>query len=352
MFAPMDIAVADKFRPPVRDSIDAKPPSTSVARQTAEIVLISLIAGVALFATYLAVASLVTGQNVLAALVFLILFGAIIPSAMEDLGVVFAHRLRMYHLGGTLLWGGHQLDNTLFRFNKGATHSMNAMRLAQLSFLQNDLDEALEWGTTAATISERDYWLGKFYAHSVLGQIYFARGDWHEARNHCEQAERLYDEFRSQLIFAVLRDNVICFVVVNKDLLGRIALRNDIEARAAELFQESYTMRLQLKNRKPMAEAFREHSLGLIAFQNFQVEEAHQHFANALQLIPDKVCSDYEELTLAIEICTDATSYGTDSEDLVLQSCDKLGQLHGQGLHPRLLDLAAKPVKLLNRSSD
>lgn len=299
-----------------------------------------------------ALGSLITGQHILPALVSLVVFGGAVPSLMEDLGWHLAHRHRLYDAGKALLSVAQLLDRTIFCLVHGQTHSMNAMRLAQVALIRNRLEEALKWATIALAMSERDSWFGKFYANCILGQVEYAMGSWQQARNHLQQAQQLFDENIEKTPLATLRDKLRRFAVVNLDLLGRVVLVAGEKEWANKYFEKSYSLRLELPDRKPLADSFREHFLGLIAFHDFEVEQAHQQFEKALNLLPNDICRDYEEQTIAVEICTDATAYGQSSLDVALKSCDRLGQLQTQGLPPRLIELAAKPIVLLEESHE
>lgn len=299
-----------------------------------------------------ALRSLITGQHVWQALVCLGLFGGIIPSCMEDLGWHLAHRHRLYDAGKALLSFGHLLDHTTFCWVHGATHSMSAMRLAQVALIRNRLAEALKWATIAVAMSERDAWVGKFYANCIMGQVEYAMGSSQQARTHLQQAQQLFDENIEETPLATLRDKLRRFDVVNLDLLARVALDGGEKERAKGYFEMSYSLRLVLPDRKPLADCFREHSLGLLAFHDFEVEQAHQKFESALNLLPNDICRDYEEQTIAVEICTDATAYGQSIRNVALKSCERLGQLQTQGLPPRLLELAARPIALFEESRE
>jgi tetratricopeptide (TPR) repeat protein len=337
--------MTDKFQPPVPVKH-----SQVTAKVMGEIVFIVLFCGGTLAAFIWALFNLITGQYTVLSLMVMFLTFAVIPPCMEDAGVLLAHRKRLYHLGGTLLWGSHQISNTIYRWEKNKAHSMSAMRLAQLSLMQNDLSEALQWALESVKMSRRDFWFGPFYAHSVLGQVYYAMGEFEQAQEQFEIAETTFQNNTSPVLLQVLLEKMTKFSVVNRDLLARIELRNGEDARAANLFRSSYQTRNTIPTLQPMAEAFREYYSGLIAFQAFKVDEAQEHFARALHLIPDKVSNDYEQMTLAIEICTAATSHGAHNEDIALEACEKLGQLHAQGLHPRLLEMAAGSVSLTKKT--
>ncbi len=300
-----------------------------------------------------AVQTLVIGHDPVlscAALFLLVIVVSAVPSIMEDVGCYLVHN-RMYQLGKLMLLFAHRIDQ-IFLWQRGQTHSMNAMRLAQLALLLNNLDEALKWGTRAIEMSEKDAWFGKFYANCVVGQIHCASGNWHQARSKLQTADELFRTGIQGTPLAILRDKLRGFATVNLDLLGRVMVLEGETAAARAIFDRSYTLRSQLPGRAPLAEAIREHSFGLIAFQEFDVEQATQRFSRALQLLPTSIPLHITgswggDQTLAIEVCTDAVAYGKNSEAVALQACDKLGSLHSQGLPPRLISLAAKPVRLL-----
>lgn len=294
--------------------------------------------------------NLLAGHHVWLSLLSLALFAGMVPSIMEDAGWYLAQRLRLYDAGRALIFAAHQLDCTVFGLVRGQTHSMNAMRLAQVALLRNRVDEALNWGDKALTMSKRDIWFGKFYANCVMGQIHYSTQNWREAAVYLKRAQALFDENINRAQLSMLKDKLRRFDAVNLDLLGRVALLNGEIEDARELFDKSYALRIQLADRKPLAEAFLEHSRGLIAFQEFNIGQAHKSFSKALDLLPNSICADYEEQTLAVEICNDAVAYGHDSDEVAIKSADKLGQLQSRGLPPRLLELAAKPIPLFKET--
>lgn len=336
--------MTNSFKPPAHVN---QPLQT--ARVAGEITLIVIVTLAMFFGLFFALRLIVLGQHPIFALMLFLFAVPIVPPAMEDLGVLLAHRLQMYHIGGALLWGTYQCDRMqlqLEKFSREGRHvrSMGAMRLAQLSLLQNDLSEAVVWAQKAVAMSARDAWFGKFYAHSVLGQVYYAIGEHTAAREQLEIAENLFET--NGTLLKVLLDKMTKFSVVNRDLLGRICLISGAEPRAAELFHSSYVSRLSIKTLAPMAEAFKEYSQGLTALQFAQTEKAQEHFSRALSLIPEKVSNDYEQRMLAIDICSAATTCGAPSDEIALLACEKLEQQYQRGLHPRLLESAAKPIPL------
>ncbi len=291
-------------------------------------------------------ANLIAGHHIFQGLLILAIFGGIIPSVMEDLGWYLAQRRRLYYPAISLLTIAHKIDCTVFGWVRGGTHSMNAMRLAQVAHLRNRHDDAVVWAEKALKMSARDAWFGKFYANCVLGQIHYSGNNWQQAKSYLETAQDLFDANIGATPLAMLREKLRRFDVVNLDLLGRLALTADDVTRARKLFDRSYDMRQGLNDRKKLAESYKEYTLGLIAFHEFKPDEASKRFANALELLPTSRIMDYEEQTLVVEICSESIAHGRKSEAIALQSAHALGELQSEGLPPRLLELAAKPIDL------
>jgi tetratricopeptide (TPR) repeat protein len=313
-----------------------------------------LLSVVALAATALswAVGNIVSGKNLLLAVLAIFIFGDIIPALMEDMGWWLV-RQRLWGPGEEILKLVHQINKTLFAYRKDHADSMPAMRLAQSALARNRLDEASKWIDEAITASERDAWLGPFYAYAVASQISYTKELWPRALFFAEKAQTIFDENIEATKFTFLRTKLRGFDLVNLAILGRLALHSDNIEGAQKYFDRSYLMRNLIANRAPLAEAFKEHAHGLIEVHRWDMTAAQNHFARALELLPvEGLHSDYNELALAIEICHDALSWGVPSDETTIMSWDKLAKLHARGLPPRLLEEAAKPIKLPQAKSN
>lgn len=315
---------------------------------------LQLLSVIALAATTLiwAVGNIVSGQNLLLAALAIFIFGDIIPALMEDIGWWLVCQ-RLWGPGEEILKLVYQINKTLFAYRKDHADSMPAMRLAQSALARNRLDNASKWIDEAVTASERDAWLGPFYACAVAAQIACAQELWPRALFFAERAQKFFDDHIEATTFTFLRTKVRGFDLVNLDILGRLALHSDNIEGAQKYFDRSYMTRNLIANRAPLAEAFKEHAHGLIEVHRWDMTAAQKHFARALELLPvESIHSDYNELALAIEICHDALSWGVPSDETTIMSWDKLAKLHARGLSPRLLEEAAKPIKLPQAKSN
>lgn len=286
------------------------------------------------------------------ALIGLMFVGGVIPATLQELGWHFYCKRGLFNVGTACQKLAFSLGHCWW-WQRNGTRSIAALRMAQASLLHNDIPQALKWSDLAVKTSRSDGWFAEFYALSVLGQIRYAIGDQQNARDCCTKAMELFKgnvarDKDGVARFKLMRQGLERFQITNLDLLGRLALHEGDVAAAEARFDESYRLRMTIPDRVPLAKAFREYSMGLTAFERFDVATARTHFANAVEAIPDLTEADLEEGALAVEICSEASGHAGNEEDFLWTICTKLGSIQQRKLPRRLISMAAGPMPLLH----
>lgn len=291
-----------------------------------------------------------------------------IPWSLESVGWHLISHWRLYAPGEALLTIAHEMEwfQPKLLLGRRKNLSITAVRLAQLALLQDNLDAALKHALTASAIAEKDQCLGKFFSASVLAQCHFARQEWDRAYHQLEQAQHHYDRELGLAIYhggrfermrlgplgslrpedADLGGKFRRLHIVNLYLLGCLHLDNDNLERAKECFDKACELRLSLADRAPLAAVLKEFSSGLIACKRGFDGEAKQCFEKALSLIPKHISSDYDEQAFIIEVCNQAISLHTDSEEMAVSSEAVLNRLRPNASSERILHLASQKIPL------